>query len=129
MRSSLLDLVLAVANGESLAGAPAIAWDDAHSVTTVVAASGYPEAPVAGTVLEMPPEPPGVHAFHAGTRIGAGNTLIAAGGRVLAVTGVAPTLPDAARKSREYAQSVQLDGKHFRGDIGWREMTRGARAS
>lgn len=128
MRSSLLDLVTAVAHGESLNGAPAIEWDAAHAVTTVVAASGYPEAPVAGTVIGLPPEPAGVYAFHAGTRVGAGGGLIAAGGRVLAITAVAPTLADAATKSRDYAQSVQLEGKQFRGDIGWRELTRGARA-
>jgi phosphoribosylamine--glycine ligase len=129
MRSSLLDLVLAVANGDSVGGSRALEWDAAHAVTTVVAAAGYPEAPVAGTTVELPPEPSGVHAFHAGTSLGAGNSITAAGGRVLAITGVAPTLAEAAQKSREYALSVGLEGKQVRGDIGWRELARGARAS
>jgi phosphoribosylamine--glycine ligase len=129
MRSSLLDLVVRIATGESIDTAPPIEWEPAHAVTTVVAASGYPEAPIAGTLIDLPPEPPGVHAFHAGTRLGSGNSLIAAGGRVLAVTAVAPTLEDAARRSRDYAASVGLEGKQLRRDIGWRELGRGAGAS
>ena len=129
MESSLLDLVVTVANGDSIDGASPIAWRQASAVTTVVAASGYPEAPVGGTAIAIPPEPSDVYAFHAGTRAGAGNSLLAAGGRVLAITAVAPSLSEAARRSREYAASVQLEGKQFRGDIGWRELTRGARAT
>lgn len=129
MRSSLLDLVLRVAQGGSLAGLPPIEWEPRHAVTTVVAAAGYPESPVAGTTLRLPPEPPDVHVFHAGTRRGAGDALIAAGGRVLAVTAVGDTLAQAAERSRGYAASVDLEGKQFRRDIGWRELNRGARAS
>ena len=129
MRSSLLDLIMRVAAGESLAGASSIEWEPRHAVTTVVAAAGYPEAPVAGTVLHLPPEPPDVHVFHAGTRLGAGDALIAAGGRVLAVTAVGDTLRQAAERSAGYARSVDLEGKQLRGDIGWRELSRGARAT
>ena len=129
MRSSLLDLIVRVAGGGSLAGTPPIEWEARHAVTTVVAAAGYPEAPIAGTVIHLPPEPVDVHVFHAGTRLGAGDSLIAAGGRVLAVTAVGDTLREAAERSRGYARSVGLDGKQLRGDIGWRELNRGARAS
>ena len=129
MRSSLLDLVVRVAVGDPLDASPPIEWDPRHAVTTVVAASGYPEAPIAGTVIHLPPEPDDVHVFHAGTKLGAGDALIAAGGRVLAITAVGDTLGEAARRSRDYARSVDLEGKQLRGDIGWRELSRGARAS
>ena len=129
MRSSLLDLVVRVASGESLAGLPPIEWEPRHAVTTVVAAAGYPDTPAAGGVIHLPPEPAGVHVFHAGTKRGAGDSLIAAGGRVLAITAVAETLREAAERSRDYARSVGLDGKQLRGDIGWRDLTRGAGAS
>lgn len=129
MRSSLLDLVVRVAVGDSLEGTPPIEWEARHAVTTVVAAAGYPEAPVAGTVIQLPVVPPDVHVFHAGTRLGAGESLISAGGRVLAVTAVGDTLHEAAERSRGYARSVGLEGKQLRGDIGWRELSRGARAS
>jgi phosphoribosylamine--glycine ligase len=55
--------------------------------------------------------------------------LISAGGRVLAVTSVAPTLDEAQRLSSEYADRVDLPGKHFRSDIGWRELSRRAGAT
>ena len=129
MESGLLELVSLIANGDSIEGAPPITWSTRHAVTTVVAAQGYPEAPVAGTSVSLPPPPPGVHVFHAGTRLGVGDSLIAAGGRVLAVTAVAETLRDAAALSRSYAESVRLEGKQLRTDIGWRELERGAGAS
>lgn len=129
MRSSLLELICAVAEGDSLSRVAPIAWEPSHAVTTVVAAAGYPEAPIAGTEVVLPPEPPGVHVFHAGTRLGTSGTLISAGGRVLAVTAVADSLVAAAIKSRDYAAAVELEGKQFRRDIGWRELRRGAGAS
>jgi phosphoribosylamine--glycine ligase len=129
MESSLLDLVALVANEDSIEHAAPIVWSPHHSATTVVAAEGYPEAPVAGTTLRLPPPPPGVHVFHAGTRRGAGDSLITAGGRVLAVTAVAATLREAVALSRRYAESVDLAGKQLRTDIGWRELERGAGAS
>jgi phosphoribosylamine--glycine ligase len=129
MRSSLLDLVVRVASGDRLAGSPPIEWEPRHAVTTVVAAAGYPEAPTAPAVIRLPPERADIHVFHAGTKLGAGGSLIAAGGRVLAITAVADTLPEATVRSRDYARAVELDGKQLRSDIGWRELTRGAGAS
>ncbi len=52
-----------------------------------------------------------------------------AGGRVLSVTGVAPTLSEAAACSREFAERVSFDGKQMRRDIAWRELERHARAT
>ena len=129
MRSSLLELVLRVANGRSLGGVEPIEWEPRHAATTVVAAAGYPDKPVVGIALRLPPEPADVHVFHAGTKQGAGDALIAVGGRVVAVTAVADTLGEAARRSRDYAASVELEGKQLRRDIGWRELSRSARAS
>jgi phosphoribosylamine-glycine ligase len=45
---------------------------------------------------------------------------------VLAITAVGTTLGEAQRLSREYADRVDLPGKQYRGDIGWRELSRGA---
>lgn len=128
MESSLLEVVASIANGESIAHASPITWSSQHAATTVVAAEGYPEAPIAGTALRLPPASPDVHVFQAGTRRGTGDSLISAGGRLLAVTAVADTLSEAAALSRQYAESVELEGKQLRTDIGWRELERGAGA-
>jgi phosphoribosylamine---glycine ligase len=70
-----------------------------------------------------------VHIFHAGTARRDDGALTSAGGRVLTVTAVAPSFAAATETSRATAERVELDGKQFRRDIGWRELARGARAS
>ncbi len=100
-----------------------------HSVSTVVAAAGYPGTPRTGDVIRLPDAPSGVHVFHAGTARNAVGELVTAAGRVLAVTAVAPGLADAQRASAAYAAAVDFPGKQFRSDIAWRELARSARAS
>jgi phosphoribosylamine---glycine ligase len=68
-----------------------------------------------------------VNIFHAGTARNSAGDLVTAGGRVLAVTAVAEQLSDAAEQSRAVAEAVSFKGKQLRGDIAWRELTRGAR--
>jgi phosphoribosylamine--glycine ligase len=127
MKSSLLDLLNAVASGESLANAEPIKWRDSFAVTTVLAAPGYPDAPHTGDSIRLPAVPAGIHVFHAGTKRGpATGELMTAGGRVLSITGVAPSLDEAAACSRDYAERVSFDGKQMRRDIGWRELERNA---
>jgi phosphoribosylamine--glycine ligase len=132
MRSSLLEPVLEVARGGSLVGTKPFEWRDASAVTTVVAAYGYPAQVRTGDRITFPPPENNVYLFHAGTRVPGGVEVPAgedppvdtAGGRVLAVTAIAPTLGGAARKSRTAAAGVRFAGKHMRGDIGWRELAR-----
>ena len=127
MDSSLLELIASVAGGGSLATSRAPDWKPLAAVTTVVAADGYPEKPRTGDVIRLPDPPGDVHVFHAGTALSPSGELITAGGRVLAITAVAEELLEAAEHSREYAEQVSFKGKQLRGDIGWRELTRGAR--
>jgi phosphoribosylamine--glycine ligase len=128
LESNLLDPLLAIARGESIAGAR-LDWSRRCAVTTVVAAEGYPERPRKGAEIVLPPPADDVVVFHAGTARSATGSLVTAGGRVLAVTGVADTLADAQRSSAEVAASTEFAGKHFRTDIGWRELLRSARAA
>jgi phosphoribosylamine--glycine ligase len=126
MDSSLLDLVLRISRGESLSGAE-IRWSGRSAVTHVLAAHGYPEEVRKGDHIHLPAPPRGVHVFHAATaRDRESDGLITNGGRVLAITGVADTIEEAAASSREYAERVAFDGKQFRRDIAWRELERNA---
>jgi phosphoribosylamine---glycine ligase len=127
MDSSLLELLAAVGAGGSLAKSRAPDWKPLAAVTTVVAAEGYPEKARTGDVIELPDVPDNVNIFQAGTARNSSGDLITAGGRVLAVTAVAEQLNDAAEQSREVAEAVSFKGKQLRGDIAWRELTRGAR--
>ena len=127
MESSLLELVAAVAGGGSLARSRPPEWKQLAAVTTVIATDGYPEKPRTGDVVHLPAAEVGVEIFHAGTARNQGGELITAGGRVLAITAVAPDLIGAAEQSGEFAERVSFKGKQLRRDIGWRELTRGAR--
>ena len=94
------------------------------AVTTVLAAAGYPEKPRTGDDIIIPSVPNDVLVFHAGTKRGEDGRLLTAGGRVLAVTGLAESFDDAQRRSQDFAAEISFAGKQFRTDIGWREMTR-----
>jgi phosphoribosylamine--glycine ligase len=130
MGSSLVQLLGAVARGDSLSRMPYPEWKNLCAVTTVVAAAGYPDKVKTGDAIQLPPGEQGVEIFHAGTAIDpATNQLVTAGGRVLAVTAVASGLSEAAEKSRHHAQQVSFRGKQLRRDIAWRELTRSARVT
>lgn len=130
MKSSLLDLMLTVANGGSLAGAAAIEWEDKFALTTVLAAHGYPDAPRKGDAIHMPAPPEGVFVFHGSTgRDKATDQLITSGGRVLAVTGTGDTIEEAAVRSQSFAEKIAFEGRQFRRDIGRRELERHAGAA
>ncbi len=125
--SSLLDVILAVANGDSIAGT-SFAWRDGAAVTTVLAASGYPNAPRTGDRITMPTPREGQILFHAGTARAADGALVTNGGRVLCATAVGATFEQARRESLALADSIDFAGKQLRRDVGWRESARDARA-
>ncbi|HET9774946.1 MAG TPA: phosphoribosylamine--glycine ligase, partial [Gemmatimonadaceae bacterium] len=130
MDSSLLELIAAVAGGGSLSRARYPDWKPLCSVTTVIAAAGYPDKPRTGDVIQLPAPEEGVEIFHAGTaQDPATGNLVTAGGRVLGVNAVAPTLVEAAELSRSHAERVALAGKQLRRDLAWRELNRGARVT
>lgn len=117
-----LDLILACAEGR-LAQAR-VNWADDHALTVVMAARGYPGDyrkgdPIGG--LEGLPGDSRHAVFHAGTARKDG-AVVAAGGRVLSVTGRGETL--AAARDRAYALADRIDwpGGFFRRDIGWRAL-------
>ena len=123
LSESFTELLAAIARGDGLPADVNVSADG-HAVTTVLAAKGYPEQPRAGDVIEIP-DASGALVFHAGTARDATGRLVTAGGRVLAVTGVAPTFAGAQRNSLAAAQAIRFEGKQLRGDIGWRESARG----
>jgi len=127
LESSLLEPLLAVANGGGLAGHN-LEWSGDFAVTTVVAAAGYPDKPHKGTPIRLPDKQPNVLVFHAGTSAGPAGELVTSGGRVFAVTAVAPSLAQARRESARVAGEIELEGKQLRRDIGWREQERSAGA-
>jgi len=122
LSSSLLEPMLAVAEGSGLAGHEPV-FADASAVTTVLAAAGYPGSYGKGALISIPPLPSGVEVFHAGTSLQSGR-LATSGGRVPAVTAVSADFGRARTVSRAVADAITFEGKQYRTDIGWREAER-----
>ncbi|HTL94616.1 MAG TPA: phosphoribosylamine--glycine ligase [Gemmatimonadaceae bacterium] len=124
----LLPRLLGVASGE--ADESPLRWTGRHAVTTVVAASGYPDTPRLGDAITLPSSAGAdVHVFHAGTARASHGRLVTAGGRVFAVTAVADTLAGAQRSSVRTASAIEFAGSQYRADIAWRELERHAGAA
>jgi phosphoribosylamine--glycine ligase len=92
--------------------------DDA-AVCVVMASEGYPESPRHGdliTGLDEAGSVEGVMVFHAGTGRSA-DGLVSAGGRVLGVTAVGPTLGEARSRAYRAVEAISWPGAHARSDI------------
>lgn len=91
-------------------------WSPDASVTVVLAAEGYPDAPKTGAVIKGLDRVDGALIFHAGTRQ-EGRNVLTAGGRVLALTATGSDL--ATARDRVYAEvdKVSWPGMQYRGDI------------
>jgi phosphoribosylamine--glycine ligase len=99
-----------------------------HALCVVIAARGYPERYAKGDRIVLPaaPElPENVTIYHAGTARNALGELVTAGGRVLGVTAVAPSLRGAADAAYTACQHVTCATKVYRTDIGARQLNRG----
>ena len=129
--SSLLELLLPVARGERL-DASGVKWRSGAALTTVLASAGYPDTYAIGKPVSLQQaadqvqdadQLPSTIVFHAGTKIQDGQ-LVTSGGRVLAVTGLGKDIAEAAANSRRVAEAIQFEGKYYRKDIGWREISR-----
>jgi phosphoribosylamine--glycine ligase len=118
LRSDLLDLMERVVAG-TLSEAT-IEWDPRPAVCVVMAAKGYPGKVEAGQPicgLEEAGALPDTVVFHAGTAR-KGDTVVAAGGRVLGVTAVGKDLVEARHRVYTAVRTIRFEGAQYRTDIG-----------
>ncbi len=97
----------------------AVQWSDDVAATIVAAADGYPGAYRTGRPINgigAADSVPGVTVFHAGTALD--GDVVTAGGRVLSVTGVQPSLPMALACAYHGIEHIEFDGMQYRNDIG-----------
>jgi phosphoribosylamine--glycine ligase len=89
------------------------------SVCVIAASGGYPGKYVSGYLIHGLSEKPieDVVVFHSGTAIKEGQ-IVTAGGRVLAVSAVAPDLQAALQKAYAELARISFEGMQFRRDIG-----------
>ncbi|MDB6128435.1 MAG: phosphoribosylamine--glycine ligase [Verrucomicrobia bacterium] len=123
LETDLLTLLWAAARGQ-LAGFK-LAVKKLHSLCVVVAAKGYPDAFPKGDVITFPKAlPDGVTIYHAGTKRNPAGQVVTNGGRVLGVTAIASTLPQAAAAAYAACDAIGCTSKYFRRDIGARQLNR-----
>jgi phosphoribosylamine--glycine ligase len=125
LESSLLDLLDAAVD-RRLDQIEPPRWRDGASVTVVMASEGYPGAvqsgrPIRG--LDAAAKLPDVAVFHAATRTTAGE-IVNDGGRVLAVTGVGPSLARAKLQAYAAVKEIRWLGAWCRKDISDKGLSR-----
>ena len=103
-----------------------LTWKKDASVCVVVASGGYPGRykmgiPIEG--LDAASSGEGVIVFHAGTALEEGR-IVTAGGRVLGVTALGPTVAEAIERAYRAVDKISFEGAHFRRDIGRKALQR-----
>ena len=121
LETDLLELLAAAAAGR-LDDAEAEAADET-AVTVVLAAPGYPDEAEHGIEITgvEDAEAGGALVFHAGTATRDG-ALVSAGGRVLAVTALAPSAGEARSRAYDAIDRIDFPGAQYRRDIGGRPV-------
>ena len=123
-QGDLVEVMLATAEGR-LALLGDVAFSGETAMTVVLAAAGYPGTPQTGGAIRGidAAEATGAVVFQAGTKR-AGDTLVASGGRVLAVTATGPDIRTARDAAYRGVDAIDFPQGFCRRDIGWRELAR-----
>jgi phosphoribosylamine---glycine ligase len=90
-----------------------------HAATVMCVSGGYPGDYRKGFAITNLQEPTGTKIYHAGTSLNNEQQLLTNGGRVLAITTLAPDLGTALAQSKKVAEQINFEGKYYRKDIGW----------
>jgi phosphoribosylamine--glycine ligase len=124
LKDDLLTLLLGAADGQLRT--MSARWYDEAALTVVMAAKGYPGTPEKGSVIrgiERARALDGVEVFHAGTAAKDGE-IVAAGGRVLAITATGRNVTEAQEKAYRAVDLIDWPGGFCRRDIGWQAVAR-----
>ncbi len=97
-----------------------VKFRDGHACCVILASRGYPEHYEKGFEISIPDDVAGC-VYVAGARRADGK-LLTNGGRVLGVTAVADTLPDAIREAYRMADTIYFENAFCRRDIGARAL-------
>lgn len=116
IENDLVDLFVAVAEGRL--NEKKMNTDPRHAATVMLVAGGYPGDYEKGKVISKLDNIEHTHVFHAGTKMLDNGDVVSNGGRVIAVTSLDIDKQEALRRSNQYAEQIQFEGKYFRRDIG-----------
>ncbi|MDE6288039.1 MAG: phosphoribosylamine--glycine ligase, partial [Muribaculaceae bacterium] len=116
LASDLVDLAEAAAAG-NLGDLPAEERPEA-AATVIAVSGGYPGSYPKGFEITGNLQPQDSTVYHAGTKIDGAGKTVTSGGRVLAVTSLAPSLEEALKLSYKSLNDIHFDGMNYRRDIG-----------
>ena len=88
------------------------------ATTVMLVSGGYPEAYEKGKLISGLETIKNSIVFHAGTKIN-DNSIVTNGGRVLAVTSLADSMPEALNQSYKTIGSIHFEKMNYRKDIGF----------
>jgi phosphoribosylamine---glycine ligase len=128
LRTNLANIFEAIV--EKRLGRLDVNWSEDSSACVVLTARGYPGKAETGSRIEglgRAAEHEDVRLFHAATTRGPDGEWLTAGGRVLGVTSIAPTLDGALSRCYQAVDEIRWEGMHYRRDIG-RKLTSGVPA-
>ena len=118
LEGDLLEIMQAVTRGEL--GRVQVRFSDQAACCVVMASQGYPRSSDKGRGITLP-EAVRPFVYVAGAA-GKDGQLVTAGGRVLGVTAVAPTLQEAVDLAYRRVDQVHFEGGFCRRDIGRRAL-------
>lgn len=117
LRTDLSEIFQAMATRKL--GEVKVEWAPGSSACVVLASAGYPGKYESGQAIGgLEPETPGVEIFHAGTSRSESGGCLTAGGRVLGITAMGPTLDEALARSYQRIKTISWPGMQYRRDIG-----------
>ena len=122
MKSDIVPILMAAAKSDL--DDAAVEWHSGSSICLVLASGGYPgpyEKDKAINGIDDAGAADNIMVFHAGTKL-EGDDVITAGGRVLGVTGIGPSLGEATRSAYDAADKISWEGMRMRRDIGHRAL-------
>jgi phosphoribosylamine--glycine ligase len=122
----IVPYLLACAQGD-VSGLPGLGFRDQTVICVVMAAKGYPDSPLEGSIIRGAEQDfgPHVQVFHAGTRRRDDGQLVAAGGRVLNICAAGDDIVQARDRAYAAVRRIDWPGGFCRTDIGWRAVERG----
>ena len=118
LESDLLEIMIAVT--EERLSEVEVKFSNKSAACVIMASNGYPEKYDKGFEINIPEEV-SEYVYVAGAAEKDGK-LVTSGGRVLGVTAVADTLPEALKTAYERTEKISFEGAFYRRDIGARAM-------
>jgi len=117
LESDLVSLLASMFDGTL--GKQAVKIDPAYATTVMLVSGGYPTSYAKGMVMSGMENAAGSTLFYAGAQPNSEGQIVTSGGRVMAVTSLAPSMQAALKISYANAEKISFEKKHYRKDIGF----------